>query len=108
MTDWRWYDTGYTERYLGHPDEQAASYAANSLIDLAPQLERPLFLIHGYNDDNVLFCHTQLLSAALTAAGRPHRVVGLSGITHMAVDPVIAEHLIELELQFFREALTGT
>ena len=108
VTDWRWYDTGYTERYLGHPDEQAASYAANSLIDLAPQLERPLFLIHGYNDDNVLFCHTQLLSAALTAAGRPHRVVGLSGITHMAVDPVIAEHLIELELQFFREALTGT
>jgi dipeptidyl-peptidase-4 len=105
VTDWRWYDTGYTERYLGHPDEQVDSYEATSLLALAPRLERPLFFIHGYDDDNVLFCHTQLLSAALTAAGRPHRVVGLSGITHMAIDPEIAEQLVNLEVAFFREAL---
>jgi dipeptidyl-peptidase-4 len=105
VTDWQWYDTGYTERYLGHPDQRPDVYEEHSLIPLAPRLERPLFLIHGYNDDNVLFCHTQLLSSALTAAGRPHRVVGLSGVTHMPVDPVIAEHMIQLEIQFFREAL---
>jgi dipeptidyl-peptidase-4 len=105
VTDWRWYDTGYTERYLGDPKKQPEVYESHSLIPLASRLERPLFLIHGYNDDNVLFCHTQLLSSALTAAGRPHRVVGLSGVTHMPVDPVIAEHMVQLEVQFFREAL---
>ncbi len=105
VTEWRWYDTGYTERYLGHPDAAPEAYAASSLLPLAPRLERPLFIIHGYNDDNVLFCHTQLLSSALTAAGRPHRVVGLSGVTHMAADPTIAEHLIAMELAFFRESL---
>jgi dipeptidyl-peptidase-4 len=105
VTDWQWYDTGYTERYLGDPAQQPDVYESHSLIPLAPRLERPLFLIHGYNDDNVLFCHTQLLSSALTAAGRAHRVVGLSGVTHMPVDPVIAEHMVQLEVQFFREAL---
>jgi dipeptidyl-peptidase-4 len=105
VTDFQWYDTGYTERYLGQPGENPEVYEEHSLIPLAPRLERPLFLIHGYNDDNVLFCHTQLLSSALTAAGRPHRVVGLSGVTHMPVDPVIAEHLVQLEIEFFRESL---
>lgn len=105
VTDFRWYDTGYTERYLGHPGEAPEVYEEHSLIPMAANLERPLFLIHGYNDDNVLFCHTQLLSSALTAAGRSHRVVGLSGVTHMPVEPIIAEHLIHLQIQFFRETL---
>lgn len=105
VTDWRWYDTGYTERYLGHPDESPDVYDRHSLIPLAPRLERPLLLIHGYHDDNVLFCHTQRLSAALTAAGRGHRVVGLSGTTHMAADPEIAESLLAMQVAFFHETL---
>lgn len=105
VTEWRWYDTGYTERYLGHPDEAPATYAACSLLALAPRLERPLFFIHGYSDDNVLFCHTQMLSNALTEAGRPHRVVGLSGVTHMATDPKVAESLLRMQVEFFNETL---
>jgi dipeptidyl-peptidase-4 len=105
VTEWRWYDTGYTERYLGHPDEAPATYVACSLLPLAPRLERPLFFIHGYSDDNVLFCHTQMLSNALTEAGRSHRVVALSGVTHMAADPKVAESLLRMEVEFFNEAL---
>src|SRR5690606_921822 len=39
-TDWRLYDTHYTERYLGHPEEEPENYAANSLIELADKLTR--------------------------------------------------------------------
>ena len=56
----------------------------NSLIDDAPRLERPLMLIHGLADDNVVVAHTLRLSSALLAAGRPHTVLPLSGVTHMA------------------------
>src|SRR5690606_3663906 len=58
VTDWRLYDTHYTERYLGHPDEEPDNYARNSLIEDAPRLERPLMLIHGLADDNVVAAHT--------------------------------------------------
>ena len=105
VTDFAWYDTGYTERYLGHPDVDTAGYRDADLLKFAPNLERPLLFIHGYNDDNVLFAHTQLLSDALLAAGKPHRVIGLSGVTHMPTDPVVAEHLTNIQLAFFRETL---
>ena len=54
VTDWRLYDTFYTERYLGHPDTDAAVYDASSLLPDAPKLERPLLLVHGLADDNVV------------------------------------------------------
>ena len=54
MTDLRWYDTAYTERYLGLPSENADVYAATSLLTRAARLERPLLIIHGLADDNDL------------------------------------------------------
>lgn len=54
VTEERLYDTFYTERYLGHPDQHPEAYARNSLIDDAPRLERPLMFIHGRVDDNVV------------------------------------------------------
>ena len=75
VTEWRLYDTHYTERYLGDPNEQPDVYDANSLIPLAPQLTRPLLLVHGLADDNVVAAHTLQLSSALLAAGRPHEVL---------------------------------
>ena len=105
VTDFAWYDTGYTERYLGHPDTNAAAYEAADLIPMAAGLRRPLMFIHGFNDDNVLYAHTQLLSDALLAAGAPHHVLSLSGVTHMPTDPVAAENMVQLQLDFFRDAL---
>ena len=78
VTDWRLYDTHYTERYLGHPATEPANYERADLAPLAPGLERPLMLIHGLADDNVVAAHTLRLSRALTEAGRPpHRAAAV-------------------------------
>ncbi|HUA31482.1 MAG TPA: prolyl oligopeptidase family serine peptidase [Streptosporangiaceae bacterium] len=105
VTDLRLYDTFYNERYLGHPDEHPEAYAHNSLIDDAPKLERPLMLIHGLADDNVVVAHTLRLSTALLAAGRPHTVLPLSGVTHMARQEDVAANLDLLQVEFLRGAL---
>jgi dipeptidyl-peptidase-4 len=104
VTDWRLYDTCYTERYLGHPDE--GHYEASSLIADAAKLERPLLLVHGLADDNVVAAHTLRLSSALLAAGRPHTVLPLSGVTHMTPQEVVAENLLLLQLDFLKRALS--
>jgi dipeptidyl-peptidase-4 len=105
VTDWRLYDTHYTERYLGHPDEQPAVYDANSLIADAPRLERPLMIVHGLADDNVVAAHTLRLSSALLAAGRPHTVLPLSGVTHMTPQEQVAENLLLLQVDFLKRSL---
>ncbi|WP_062442935.1 prolyl oligopeptidase family serine peptidase [Herbidospora daliensis] len=104
VTDWRLYDTAYTERYLGHPSE--GHYEHSSLLAAdAEKLERPLMLIHGLADDNVVAAHTLRLSSALLAAGRPHTVLPLSGVTHMTPQEVVAENLLLLQVEFLRRAL---
>ena len=105
VTDWRLYDTHYTERYLGHPDAEPANYDRTDLTPAAPGLERPLLLIHGLADDNVAAAHTLRLSRALLEAGRPHTVLPLSGVTHMTPQEKVAENLLFLELHFLQTAL---
>ncbi|MFV2039968.1 MAG: S9 family peptidase, partial [Acidimicrobiales bacterium] len=105
VTDWRLYDTHYTERYLGHPDTHPEHYERTNLTAEAEQLTRPLLLIHGLADDNVVVAHTLKLSRALLEAGRPHQVLPLSGITHMTPQEVVAENLLLLQATFLRDAL---
>ena len=105
VTDNRLYDTHYTERYLGHPDEVPEVYDRNSTLDEAAKLERPLLILHGMADDNVFVANSLRLSQALLQAGRPHIFLPLSGATHMANDPAIAENLLHLEVRFLRDAL---
>jgi dipeptidyl-peptidase-4 len=105
VTDHRLYDTHYMERYLGHPDHEPDNYERCSLIGDAPNLQRPLLLIHGLVDDNVLVAHTLRLSAALTAAGRPHCVLPLSGVTHMTPQEEVAENRLKLECDFLQRSL---
>ena len=110
VTDWRLYDTHYTERYLGDPDRDKDAYDRCSLISSAERSvvsPRPLMLIHGLADDNVVVAHTLRLSAALLAAGYPHSVLPLSGITHMASQETVAENLLLLQLDFLRRALAA-
>ena len=105
VTDWALYDTHYTERYLGRPDTDPDAYRRSSLIEDAARLERPLLLVHGLADDNVVAAHTLRLSSALLAAGRPHSVLPLSGVTHMTPQEVVAENLLLLQVRFLRDAL---
>ncbi|MDG2113938.1 MAG: prolyl oligopeptidase family serine peptidase, partial [Actinomycetota bacterium] len=99
------YDTHYTERYLGHPDHEPENYERTSLIADAPNLERPLMLIHGLADDNVVAAHTLQLSTALLAAGRAHEVLPLSGVTHMTPQEEVAENLLLLQVDFLHRHL---
>jgi dipeptidyl-peptidase 4 len=105
VTDWHLYDTHYTERYLGLPDGAGDPYHTCSLLAGAPGLSRPLLLIHGLADDNVVAAHTLRFSSALLAAGRPHSVLPLSGVTHMTPQEEVAENLLLLQVDFLRRAL---
>ena len=104
-TEWRLYDTHYTERYLGDPFTDAEPYDRSSLLEYADRLTRPLLLIHGLADDNVVAAHTLRLSTALLVAGKPHEVLPLSGVTHMTPQEVVAENLLLHQLEFLRRAL---
>jgi len=106
VTDWALYDTHYTERYLGLPP--SAAYDRSSLFaDVASATEhRPLMLVHGLADDNVVAAHTLRLSSALLAAGRPHEVLPLSGVTHMTPQEVVAENLLLLQVEFLKRSLS--
>ena len=64
-------------------------------------------LIHGLADDNVVVAHTLRLSAALLAAGYPHAVLPLPGVTHMAAQETVAENLLLLQLDFLRRTLAA-
>ena len=114
VTDWTLYDTAYTERYLGLPVDGGGDggevYAHNSLLEAAaerpvrPDDARPILIIHGLADDNVVAAHSMRLSAALLQAGRPHAMIPLTGATHMAAGGV-AQRLLRLELDFLRRTL---
>jgi dipeptidyl-peptidase-4 len=112
VTDQRLYDTHYTERYLGKPQDNQAAYDNSSPISDAHRLAgrddftvRPMMIIHGLADDNVVVAHTLRLSSALLAAGYPHTVLPLSGVTHMTPQEEVAENILLLQVDFLRRAL---
>lgn len=107
VTDWALYDTFYTERYLGLPQDNPDAYRQCSLLDDAATLSRPLLLIHGLADDNVVAAHTLRLSQRLTEAGRPHAVLPLTGVTHMTPQEAVAENLLLLQVEFLHRYLAA-
>jgi dipeptidyl-peptidase-4 len=109
VTEWRLYDTHYTERYLGTEPDGAdrPAYDGSSLWGEAGTLGRPLLLIHGLADDNVVAAHTLQMSQRLTEAGRPHTVLPLTGVTHMTPQEAVAENLLLLQAEFLHRALAA-
>ncbi|GAB3030343.1 S9 family peptidase [Spirosoma pulveris] len=86
VTNWRFYDTIYTERYLKRPQENAAGYDDNSPVTHAAKLRGPFLLVHGTGDDNVHFQNSIAFEDALIAAGKqfqsfyyPNRNHGIYG-----------------------------
>ena len=106
VTEWKLYDTFYTERYLGNPAHDEQPYIASSLLHDAKNLTRPLLIIHGLADDNVLAAHSLELTTALLHAGKPHEFLPLVGVTHMTPQEVIAENLLLHQLDFLRRSLS--
>lgn len=108
VVDWLDYDTHYTERYLGLPQEHPEAYEKSSLLTYAKDPSKPigkLLLIHGTADDNVYFFHTLKLSHALFLAGKPHDLLPLSGLTHMVPDPLVTQRQYEWVLGYFQKHL---
>ncbi|MDX2023960.1 MAG: prolyl oligopeptidase family serine peptidase [Deltaproteobacteria bacterium] len=93
VVDWLDYDTHYTERYLGLPEEALEAYRGSNLLTFAESLTVPLLLIHGTADDNVYFFHSLKLADALLRAGRPFDFLPLPGTTHQIGDAVVRERL---------------
>ena len=106
VTEWKLYDTVYTERYLGNPAHDEQPYIASSLLHDAKNLTRPLLVIHGLADDNVLAAHSLELTTALLHAGKPHEFLPLVGVTHMTPQEVVAENLLLHQLDFLRRSLS--
>jgi dipeptidyl-peptidase-4 len=72
VTDWKHYDTIYTERYMGTPESNPKGYETSSPLQKAGALEAELLLIHGASDDNVHLANTLAFVAALVKAGKPY------------------------------------
>jgi dipeptidyl-peptidase-4 len=86
VTDWSDYDTHYTERYMGLPDQNAAGYRESSALTWAKDLTRPLLILHGTADDNVYFLNSLKLCDALMRANKHFEFVPFRGYTHVIAD----------------------
>ncbi|HEX7036980.1 MAG TPA: alpha/beta fold hydrolase [Pseudomonadales bacterium] len=101
VTDWRLYDTHYTERYLETPVANPAGYRDSDVLSHLDGPARPLLLIHGMADDNVLFTHTTKLIRALQARGRKFEMMAYPGSKHALQERDVSIHRFELLLDFF-------
>ena len=82
VTDWRLYDTHYTERYMGMPADNPAGYRDGMVMSHAGDLQGPLLVMHGMADDNVLFTHSTALFKTLQDLGKPFEVMPYPGSKH--------------------------
>jgi dipeptidyl-peptidase 4 len=107
VTDWRDYDTHYTERYMGVLPENQKEYDEASLLPLAKSLKRPLLLVHGSADDNVYFRHSLRLADALFRNGQEFEMLPLAGLTHQMPDPVVLQRYWSRVSKFFSVSLSN-
>ncbi len=98
---WENYDTHYTERYLGLPQDNPDAYRVSNVTSYVSELKRPLLLIHGITDDNVYFQHTLQLADALFMAGKHYELLPMLG-THMVSDPVVRMRQQQRVMDFFK------
>lgn len=104
---WEDYDTTYTERYLGLPQENPEGYKNGNVLTYAKDLKVPLLLVHGTADDNVYFMHSLKMADAMFRAGKHFEFLVLPGFTHMVPDPVVTRSLYSRIAEFFERELAG-
>jgi dipeptidyl-peptidase-4 len=108
VTDWKLYDTHYTEHYMGHPEENAEGYEQSSVLSHIERLRAAsgkLLLVHGMADDNVLFQNSVLLMDALQRARIPFEMMAYPGKKHGIRGKAVRIHLFEMILGFFEQSL---
>lgn len=93
VTKWELYDTHYTERYLGQPQDKPSAYPASGAIEEATKITDPLLLIHGMSDDNVVFDNSTALMARMQGAAVPFEMMAYPGQTHRVGGGKVSVHL---------------
>jgi dipeptidyl-peptidase-4 len=105
VTDWRLYDSIYTERYMGLPEDNPEGYEATSVVKAASQLHGRLLLIHGTMDDNVHLQNTIQLAHALQQAGKSFQLMLYADSRHGITNQAQIFHLYTLMTRFLDENL---
>lgn len=110
VTLWIFYDTGYTERYMGHPEHNEQGYYLGSVAMQAekfPSEPNRLLLLHGFLDENVHFAHTSILLSFLVRAGKPYDLQIYPQERHSIRVPESGEHY-ELHLLYYLQENLGS
>jgi len=105
VTDWRYYDSIYTERYLGLPQKNGKGYQDSSPVKYAAQLKGKLLIAHGTGDDNVHFANTLAVINDLIEAGKYVEILPFPGRGHGVSDPPARRVLMQRVTQFFLDNL---
>jgi dipeptidyl-peptidase-4 len=105
VTDWRNYDTIYTERYMGLPSENPEGYRASSPVHFAGNLKGKLMLVHNYGDDNVLYQHNMQMQVELQKAGKLYETLIYPQKAHGVTGVALVRHMREAMTDFFERAL---
>jgi dipeptidyl-peptidase 4 len=105
VTDWRNYDSIYTERYLGLPTDNLSDYRNFSVVDSAANLKGHLLLVHGTGDDNVHFENTVQFVQKLIENGIPYNLQIYPRKTHSLSGDDVRTHLYNGILAHFEEYL---
>lgn len=107
VTDWRLYDTHYTERFIGKPDMAGGIYDKADATKLAGRLTKPLLLIHGMADDNVFLDNSVRMAAALQHARKDFEMMFYPGERHGFYDVDLAAHYLLQTKAFFDRHLAA-
>lgn len=105
VTDWRHYDTIYTERYMNLPSANPDGYHASSPIHFASRLQGKLMLVHNYGDDNVLYQHSMQMQVELQKAGKQYELLVYPQKAHGVTGATLVKHMREAMTVFFERAL---
>ena len=105
MTDWKFYDSIYTERYMRTPAENPEGYKSSSPLEAAAHLRAKVLLIHGADDDNVHMQNTFNFINALVKAGRPFELYIQPGQKHGFQGDTVRTYLNQRLLDFFKRNL---
>jgi dipeptidyl-peptidase 4 len=105
VTDWSLYDTFYTERYMGTPQNNAGGFEASSVFPYLKDLSTPLLLVHGMADDNVTFDNATRLMARLQELGKPFELMTYPGQRHGIRGEALQRHLMQTRMNFLNRNL---
>ena len=105
VSDWALYDSHYTERYMGLPQDSPEAYKQSGVIAHLENLASPLLLMHGMADDNVLFTHSTLIMSELQRLGKQFDLMTYPGAKHSMQETHVSTHRFTTILNFFARHL---